>query len=60
MSITLIFWHLALPSVLLQCMVKLWIWDKEVAQSRGHVLIIGLYREITNKYFYLKPQDLEL
>ena len=37
MSIALIFWHLALLSVLLQFMVKVCIWDKEVAQSRGHV-----------------------
>ena len=60
MSIALIFWHLALPSVLLQSMVKLWIWDKEVAQSWDHVLIIGVYRKIINKYFYMKPKDLEL
>ena len=55
MFIALIFWHLALPSV----MVKLRISDRKVAQSRGHVLIIGLYREVINKYFYLKYQDLE-
>ena len=59
MFIALIFWHLALPSVLLQFMVKLRILDRKVAQSRGHVLIIGLYREVINKYFYLKYQDLE-
>ena len=33
---------------------------QKVAQSRGHMLIIGLYREIINKYFYLKTRDLEL
>ena len=60
MSIALIFWHLSLPSVFLQCMVKLWIWDKAVFQSRGLVLKIGLYREIISKYFYLIPQYLEL
>ena len=60
MSISLIFWHLALPIVLLQCMVKLWIYDKTVARCRGHVLYIGLDWEIINKYSYLIPQDLEL
>ena len=51
MSIALIFWHLALPGVLLQCMVKLRITDKKVAQSRGHVLFIGLNTEIRNTYY---------
>ena len=29
MPIALIFWHLAIPSVVLQCLFKLWIWDKK-------------------------------
>ena len=60
MPIALIFWHLALPSALIHCLFKLWIWDKKAAQTRGCVLYIGLYRDNINKHYYLKPQDIDI
>ena len=57
MSIALIFWHYL---VYFYNKCPNYGYETKMVQSRGHVLIIGLYKEIINKYFYLKPQDLEL